>query len=720
MQCQKCGFVAPQAEGIDTCVKCGGALAPSTEELLSDPSLGLVREIRPGQIALAKVIDETIREPGHASLFAEGGCGIGKTFAYLVPSLKAGGRVVVVTAKKSLQDQLEVKDIPYLREKLGVPKTFVSLKGKSNYICKKQLRKNRNLFDQHGMAKLWQDLTEWADEENNIGDLNGFPGETPFPTSTVTADECTGSCSFSRKRQCGYRYMKDQSKDADLVVTNHSLLGFDLRFGVGRLLNPYNILVVDEAHACPDFLRRAFANEVSETWMKTFLRKTGREQIDTPNVKEGPAVKQWEKLFKSIPDERLLPPGFFDDNELAKALNTLADLQHDFEDYAMSRWMPGLFQELKNQEHNAPPPGTMRVARPSAATIMKDCEENILRRAEREGHTMEDDNPDIDELNTLIKLYNNVVETGEVLKATTDTDENFINSRETTAAGKVKVSRQPVNLAPFVSGPLKQIDKVIFASATLNSALLKSELGVSPKVEVSQPSPFNYKASSLVYLPQHLPRPNEEEFHFAAAEEINQLIAASEGNALVLFSARSDLDGVHRELTQNFDVDAPIFAQTENYRPKEVMKAFEETDNSVIFGLRSFFEGIDVQGMKLRLVILVKIPFPHMKDPLCQAKKQRLGGKWWNEYYYPMMLNDVQQAAGRLIRTHTDKGVLAVLDVRMWVGGNKDADPRQVGTHKNPWKGYGYRIFKALPFENYTPDRNLAIRFLRKLAKEAR
>lgn len=718
MQCQKCGFIAPKTEGVDSCVKCGGALAPSTEELLSDPSLGLVREIRPGQIALAKLIDEAIQEPGHAIVFAEGGCGIGKTFAYLVPALKSGMRIVVVTAKKSLQDQLEVKDIPYLREKLGVPKTFVSLKGKSNYICKKQLRKNRNLFDQHGHSQLWQDLTEWADEKDNIGDLNAFPGETPFPTMTVTADECTGNCSFSRKRQCGYRYMKEQAKEADLVVTNHSMLGFDLRFGVGRLLNPYNILVIDEAHACPDFLRRAFASEVSETWMKTFLRKVGREQIDTPNVKEATAFKQWDKLFKSIPDTRLLPPGFFDDKALATVANTLADLQRDFEDAAMQRWMPGTWAELDavNNDSNAQP-GTMRVARPSAATIMKDCEENILRRAHREGLGMEDDNPDIDDLNTLIKLYNNVVEVGEVLKATTEVDENFINSRETTAAGKVKVSRQPVNLAPFVSGPFKDIDKVIFASATLNGALLKSELGVSPKVEVSQPSPFNYKASSLVYLPQHLPRPNEEEFHFAAAEEIHQLIQASEGNALVLFSARTDLDGIHRELMDNFDVDAPVFAQTENHRPKEVMKAFEDTDNSVIFGLRSFFEGIDVQGMKLRLVVLVKIPFPHMKDPLCQAKKQRLGGKWWNEYYYPIMLNDVQQAAGRLIRTHEDKGVLAVLDVRMWVGGNKDADPRQVGTHKNPWKGYGYRIFKALPFENYTPDRNLAIRFLRKLAR---
>lgn len=714
MQCQKCGFVAPQVKGIDACVKCGGPLAHSTEELLSDPSLGLVKEIRPGQIALAKIIDEAIQEQGHTEVFAEGGCGIGKTFAYLVPALKSGMRIVVVTAKKSLQDQLEVKDIPYLREKLGLPKTFVSLKGKSNYICKKQLRKNRALFDQHGHAQLWEALTTWADEEGNIGDLNSFPGETPFPTSTVTAEECTGNCKFSRKRACGYRHMKNEAKEADLVITNHSMLGFDLRFGVGRLFNPYNILIIDEAHACPDFFRRAFASEVSETWMKTFLRKAGREQIDTPNVKEKGAVAQWAKLFKSIPDTRLLQPGFFNTAELTRSLDTLTDIQRDFEDYAMSRWMPGLYAELQTAASGDP--NAIRVGRPSTSTVMKDCEENILRKAHLDGMGVEDDSPEIDVLNTLIKLYNNAAETREILKATTEADENFINSREITSGGKVKVSRQPVNLAPFVAGPLKQIDKVIFTSATLNGALLKSELGVTPKVEVTQPSPFNYRASALVYIPQHLPRPNDDEFHFEAAQDITQLLNASKGNALVLFSARTDLDGILQAIEQYYDVDARIFAQTTTHRPKEVMQAFERTDNSVIFGLRSFFEGIDVQGMKLRLVILVKIPFPHMKDPLCQAKKQRLGGKWWNEYYYPMMLNDVQQAAGRLIRTHADKGVLAILDVRMWVGGNKDADPKLVGTHKNPWKGYGYRIFKALPFENFTPDRNLAIRFLKKLA----
>jgi len=147
------------------------------------------------------------------------------------------------------------------------------------------------------------------------------------------------------------------------------------------------------------------------------------------------------------------------------------------------------------------------------------------------------------------------------------------------------------------------------------------------------------------------------------------------------------------------------------------MKKFEETEHASIFGLKSFFEGIDIQGLKLRLVILTKIPFPHMKDPLCQAKKGQLGDKWWNNYYYPTMLTDVQQAAGRLIRTATDRGVLAIFDVRMWVGSNKGLDPTTVGTPTRPWKGYGYNIFRALPFSNYTPRRELTLKFLKSLAR---
>ena len=715
MQCMQCGFVAPtvyqtaqQTKELPPCAKCGGPTRHSAEELISDPALGLVREIRPGQIELTKIIDKGIREPGQASLFVQGGCGCGKTYSYLVPALLSGKRIVVVTAKKSLQDQLEVKDIPYLREKLGVPETFVSIKGKANYICRKQLRNNEGLFRKMNRGALWEELTEWADEAEGVhfGDLNSFPGDTPFPVSTATAEECSGVCGYARKNGCGYRYLKEKSKEAQLVVANHSLLGFDLRFA-NRVFMPYNILVVDEAHACPDFLRRAFSQEVSQTWLKTFLRKVGRAQIDTPSVDETKALRKWDALFATVPEGRLLPTNFFDPVALKAVTSILDDLVEDFADHAVERW-------LDRRRRPFYPGG-----RPGMAVVVKDCEEIILQQAEYFDEDDDGDNAELDELNELIKFYNKTSDVKNVLNATTKIDENFINCREPMREGKIRIVRQPVNLAPYVSDPLKNIDKTIFTSATLGNKLLKHELGVEPKVEVNQPSPFNFKANSICYLPQHLPRPDEEAYHFAVAEEIHDLTQASRGNALVLFSSKKDMGKVLEEIEENYDMtDTPIFAQVDGTSPKEVMRSFEETDNSIIFGLRSFFEGIDVQGMKLRLVILAKIPFPPREDPLTQAKQSRLGDKWWSEYYFPTMLNDIQQAAGRLIRTQTDRGIFAILDVRMWTGKNKNIDPREVGTKKRKWVGYGKNIFVALPFENHTPNKQMVVRYLTRWSQQ--
>lgn len=707
MRCMQCHFLAPaMTPGTKaTCVKCGGTLEVTATELLSEPVHGFVREVRPGQIELTRAIEEALAGPAHAEVFAEGGCGVGKTFAYGTPAVLTRKRVVVCTAKKSLQDQLEKKDIPFLQDKLGVPRTFVSMKGKSNYICKRLLKKEKSLFEKQGQVKLWKDLTAWA-EEDEVGDLSGFPGELEFPATVCTAEECIGRCKISK--HCGYWITKEAMRDADLVITNHSLLGFDLRFGVGRLLGAYQILIIDEAHAAPDYLRRAFSMEISETWLRSFLKKLGREQIDTPNVTEA-AVPAWEALFQGIPEERLLPPNFFDATLLATNLDMLKRLKDDLWTFVAQRYCPEAL--------------TQPAAAHDFAKLVKDASEKLLEHGEgfTNDETLEDQGADGDseeeELIAIVKHYTKVEEHYVALDATTKVDADFINCREETATGKIKVVRQPVNLVPFVRGPLKSVEKVIFASATLNSAILKSELGMTPTVEISQPSPFNYKANGLVYIPQHLPRPDADEWPDMIAKEMVQLFRASEGNALVLFSAKHDLARTVEAIEQNFELEYPIFAQTDGARPKEIMRQFEETEHAIIFGLKSFFEGIDIQGLKLRLVILTKIPFPQMGDPLCQAKKQTLGEHWWDQYYYPSMLTDVQQAAGRLIRTATDRGVLAIFDVRMWVGSNKQADPTQVGTPRNPWKGYGYRIFKALPFVNYTPRRELTVQFLKSLSR---
>lgn len=657
--------------------------------------------------SVGKEETQCISVSGEAGLYLTDHCIVThNTYAYLVPALQAnkhrGTRTIVVTAKKNLQDQLSRKDIPYLREKMGIEGTFVNIKGKGNYLCKKQLKKQKKLFEKYDRLELWEQLMEWGEEKRPKGDLDLFPGDTSFPVDTVTAEECTGKCTYSNNNQCGYKHIRNSIKEANLIVTNHSLLGFDLRMGTGRLLEPYNILIVDEAHACVNNLRKAFAAELSETWMRKFLQRVEKEQIDT-SVNGKKVTKTWEELFQSIPDERLLTPGFFNAHLLFDCQCNLSDLQRDFENYAMNRWMYSSYTALNARDSG--------LKRPDMTNIIEHCENHIFCK----GGPNKDN--DIDALYTLIKLYNKIDEVHTILDNTTITDPNYIISRVMTSHGNIKISRQPVNLAPLLKGPLSAIDKIIFTSATINNTLLKNELGITPALELTQPSPFNYKANSMIYLPKHLPKYNEERFPFAAAQEIKQLIEASKGNALVLFSAKKDLARIHSELTENYNVNIPIFVQRDDCKPSEVLRQFQQTNNSVIFGLRSFFEGIDIQGIKLCLVILVKLPFGHIDDPLCKAKKQQLGSKWWNEFYHPMMVDEVRQAAGRLIRTHLDKGVFCILDTRIWTGSNKTWNPREVGTQKKPWKGYGHQVFKALPFDNHTPRRELVIQYLRKISE---
>lgn len=677
MKCSACGYDVPtkEAEKLDNaCPSCGRTLKLSAVELLSNPQLGFVTDVRPGQIELTKIIEEVFNAVGHKKAICEGGCGLGKSYSYGVPAALTRQRVVIATGKKALQDQLGRKDLAHIQNQLGVPRKYVSLKGKGNYLCARTLRKKKKLFIQQGKETLWKKLDEWV-SENPIGDLDTFPGDVGYPVTACTASEC--SCG-KRSKNCGHAMQKEEAKTADIVVINHSLLGFDLRLGTGRIFGPYTHLVIDEAHASPDALRRAFAEELSPLWMRNTYNKLVREQVDYKS-KRNAQEKVWEALFEKLPDVRLLDPGFFG-AALQPALGALQTLEEDLKNVIYQQWRSGVSKSA-------------RKVTPLADLLLK-VEDELYHNGDEAAY---------DEFIVLTKIFEDLDKKRTALTATQSDEDNWINCRESMRDGKCKVVRQPVDIAPLVRGPLSQIDKVIFTSATLNFDALKAEFGMVPDYEISVPSPFPY-GRSLVYLPKHLPHPDKEGWHFAIATEIVKLVRASQGNALVLFSSLRDLNEVRESIQVNYDLEYTIHAQGDGRRPTEVFQAFMDTDDSVLFGSKSFFEGIDVQGGKLRLVIVAKIPFPPREDPLNKAKERAMGGQaFWNRYYFPNMLNDIQQAFGRLVRTKDDRGVVALLDVRVWVGGKKDLDPRDVGTVKVPWKGYGHRIIKALPFPNFTP-----------------
>jgi Rad3-related DNA helicase len=308
-----------------------------------------------------------------------------------------------------------------------------------------------------------------------------------------------------------------------------------------------------------------------------------------------------------------------------------------------------------------------------------------------------------DTFQALRRLTRLTTEKLTTLRATKAAEENYINCREAyvTNHGEVttKLVRQPVDLTRYLRAPFKQLNTLVVTSATLNFEHMERELGVKPTHTIKVASPFNFSQNARLYIPKHLKRPGELGYFADLGREIVNLVQLSHGNALVLFTAKDALANTAGYIQSSCDLEYPLILQKDQSASLAFTR-FMATPGSVLFGLKSFFEGIDVPGAKLRLVILTKLPFPHPEDPLVQAKQAQLGAGGWAKYCIPLMLTDVQQAAGRLIRTTTDRGVFAILDSRIWTGGRKY--PAESVPQKTPWMGYGKNCVEQLPFK-YTP-----------------
>jgi ATP-dependent DNA helicase DinG len=673
-------YVASDNRNCPSCPE--GTLEITAEDWLGEPTMGLVNEIRPGQISLSKIIEEAVNNKLPQIIIAQGGCGLGKSFAYLAPSLLTGRRVIVSTAKKSLQGQLAIKDLPYLADHLGRPRTHISVKGRGNYLCRLYMRKKKDAFI--GDTGLYKRLKAFL-ASNSAGDLDAFPGGVRHPATLCTATECVGK-GCTHATDCGYRKVKARAKTDQVVVVNHSLLGFDLKFGPQRLLGEYDILIIDEAHAAEDYFRNAFTYEVSVNWMSGLLKDMHKQNMKLVEVTDKEAKRRWERMFTQVPNQEVLICGFFGD--LSEVRETLSFLLKSIDEHVGLHW-PGLENVSLGDSERA---------------------QEILNEV---------DSDDRNEVLICAKVAEKITEMQLSLNATEDPDDNMVRVREELRKGGFKVVIKPIDIGRLVGPKLTQLKTVILTSATLQADLIERDLGIKAHIKVDEPSPFNYKANGLVYIPKTVPNPattrindNHDEWIEQVSRETVQLITASDGNALVLFTSIKEMVEVLNFIDGNYDVTQQIFAQEVGRRPDEVFAEFMGHDNSVLFGSKSFFEGIDVQGDKLRLVVLTKLPFPIWGDPIVQAKKQQMGSKHFAHYYLPKMFVDLMQAAGRLIRTQTDRGVFAILDVRMWVGSNKKVNPDLVRISNGLWPGYGSKAFRQLPFTNVTPNFALAKRFL--------
>lgn len=618
---------------------------------------------RAAQAQLAQAIAEAM--DARSTLVAEAGTGTGKTYAYLVPALLSGQRVIISTGTRALQDQLYHRDLPRVREALGAGLRTALLKGRANYLCQYRLEQAKGeKFASREVSAQFQRVVAWAGRtmRGDLAELADLPEDSPlWPQVTSTAENCLGGeCPFWT--ECFVAKARQQAQAADLVVVNHHLLLADLAIkqeGFGEILPGAAAFVLDEAHQLPELAAQFFGEGLSSRQLSDLARDSVAE-CKNVTASLASVMAPARNLEHAMRELRLameaLPPRAAQQRLLAHA-PAVAALQQ------LERCLADLARALS----------PLSDASPGFAT----CAD----RATHLHHRLHS-----------WPLPENVPGTFSFADETDDAasltdDENVpgtfsVRWYEVTGRGFV-LQRTPLD----VSGPLRRYREEsraawIFTSATLAVAgdfrHISKRLGLDEPRELLQPSPFDWAHQALCYLPPGLPEPNSRDFPAAMLDAVWPVLEASNGRAFLLFTSHRAL----REAAEQMrDSPWPLFVQGTAPR-NTLLEQFRASGNGVLLGAASFWEGVDVAGEALSVVAIDRLPFAAPDDPVLEAKLdavRRDGGNPFRDEQLPQAVIALKQGVGRLIRSHLDRGVLVL------------CDPRLVG------KSYGRLFLDSLP-----------------------
>ena len=577
-------------------------------------------EPRPEQAALAGAVEHALATGEH--LVAEAGTGVGKSLAYLLPALESGQRVVVATATKALQEQLLHQDVPIAARALGRELTVAVLKGRQNYVCRRQLQGFQPFLMAEGRdARAWEAMQGWLDETEtgDRAELELEPSEALWAELAVGGDRCAGRrCPFVSA--CFAEAARDRAGEADIVIANHALYFAHVASG-GGVLPEHDAVVFDEAHRLEESAASWLGGRVSRVGVRRLALDVERACRDAQ--KPLPA-RQLDRVERS--SERLL-----------RAV--------------------------------APAAGRKRLREVPAepALVLVDALGDLASALSGQG----------EDLDGLARRALGVSAQVEACLEAGEHERVVWSEPDALAWAPVDVSGE-LRERLWEDGPT-----TVLVSATLTTGedarFVRRRLGLDHAREAVVGSPYDFAEQALLYLPKAMPDPRSDSFIDRAAEEIVSLLALSEGRALVLTSSYRALDA-YRERVRG-RVPYEVLVQGEAPRER-LLERFRAEVGSVLLATSTFWQGVDVPGESLSLLVIDKLPFSAPGDPLHEARceaVERVGGDWFMDYALPTAVLQLRQGFGRLIRGHSDRGVVAILDPRLRT------------------KGYGRAFIAALP-----------------------
>lgn len=620
-------------------------------------------QLRAEQVEMAKSVSNAIKDK--ESLVIEAGTGVGKTFAYLYPSLLKGGRVVISTATKNLQDQLFFNDIPKIREALKISVKVNILKGRANYICKLRMENTNQegMFFNKNDAKYLHLIKAFSDNSDSgeVSEISKIPENSAiWPMVTSTKENCLGQdCEFYKN--CFLVKARKEALESEVLIVNHHLFFADFVLKdaeLSEILPKANTVIFDEAHQVPLVASFFLGEFISSSQIINLIQDCQQSFIKYPDT-----IKILDSLAKDLQENIFDLKALISPSSVRLNINKLQDYDAFKETYKT------LIAKLDLLE----------------TILSKHAEDNAESQ----------------------KLFDRATELTIKLNSWLKRDnQNDIYWLEVFAR-TIQFNATPISVAEQFNKFQKKADSAwIFTSATLsiNGSFdhFTSLLGLKKSRTQYLQSPFNYSENAFLYVPKEIPDPKDELFNLVLVKKALPLIRAAKGRAFILATSLKSMEEIGALLKDEFEknkIDYPVITQGEG--PKnDLLNQFKKHGNAVLIGSLSFWEGIDVRGSTLSLVIIDKLPFQSPGDPVFESKIKLLteeGANAFMSMQLPEAIIRLKQGVGRLIRDDHDKGVMVICDRRIIE------------------KSYGMKIWKSLPSFKRTRSESAVINFLEEL-----